>query len=249
VREIGPVLKAELHAHTSDDPRDSIPHSTPELIDCAARHGYHVLALTLHDRSLDIAPFLAHAEARGVVLIRGIERTIDGRHVLLLNFDERAERVNDFRGLAALRRAHPHGVVIAPHPFYPGQTCLGPLLDRHPELFDALEYNAFYTSAFNSFNARAVEWAARHGKPVVGNSDVHRLRQMGTTYTLIDAQPTADEICAAIRAGRVGFRTAPLSAGEAFAHLGSLAAGEVRRLFKVRRAELRAEPASTAMSR
>jgi predicted metal-dependent phosphoesterase TrpH len=230
------MLKAELHAHTSDDPRDWIPHSTTALIDAAAGLGYRVLAVTLHDRLLDIEPFREYAAARDVVLVRGIERTIERRHVLLLNFDERAEQVDDFSGLAALRRASPHGVVIAPHPFYPGQSCLRSVLDRHPDLFDALEYNAFYTSAFNAFNTRACEWAIRHGKPMVGNSDLHRLRQFGTTYTLIDAEPTANDVCAAIRAGRVTFRTSPLSSREAFAHLGALAAGEVRRLFRPRRA-------------
>jgi predicted metal-dependent phosphoesterase TrpH len=230
------MLKAELHAHTSDDPRDWIPHSTTDLIDRAAGLGYRVLAVTLHDRLLDIGPFLEYAAARGVVLVPGIERTIQKRHVLLLNFDERAEQIDDFNGLAALRHATPHGAVIAPHPFYPGESCLQAVLDRYPELFDALEYNAFYTSSFNAYNTRACEWAARHGKSMVGNSDVHRLRQMGTTYTLIDAEPTPNDVCAAIRAGRVAFRTSPLSAVQAFNHLGALAAGEVLRLCRVRRA-------------
>jgi len=226
------VLKAELHAHTSDDPRDCIPHSTTDLIDRAACLGYQVLAVTLHDRCFDPSGYVAYAQTRGVVLIRGIERTIERRHVLLLNFDDGARRVDSFEKLAALRRENPRGLVIAPHPFYPGQTCLGRLLDRHPDLFDALEYNAFYTRALNMFNDAALEWAARHGKPIVGNSDVHRLQQLGKTYTLIDAEPDADALCAAIRAGRVEMRTAPLSTGEALAHAGALAMGELRRLLR-----------------
>jgi hypothetical protein len=38
---------------------------------------------------------------------------------------------------------------------------------------------------------------------LVGNGDVHRLEQLGTTFTLVDAEPTADAICDAIAAGRV----------------------------------------------
>ena len=34
---------------------------------------------------------------------------------------------------------------------------------------------------------------------------------MGTTYSLVDAEPHADAICEAIRAGRVEVRTEPLS--------------------------------------
>ena len=66
-----------------------------------------------------------------------------------------------------------------------------------------------YTRALD-FNRRAVAWARAHGKPLVGNTDLHLLEQMGTTYSLVDAEPNADAICAAIRAGRVEVRTEPL---------------------------------------
>ena len=60
------------------------------------------------------------------------------------------------------------------------------------------------------FNRRAIRWARAHGKPLVGNTDLHLLDQMGTTYSLVDAEPQADAICDAIRAGRVEVRTEPL---------------------------------------
>jgi|TARA_B100001964_G_scaffold243286_1_gene320752 hypothetical protein len=40
---------------------------------------------------------------------------------------------------------------------------------------------------------------------------VHRLCQLGRTYSLVDAVPTPDAICAAIRAGRVEVRARPVS--------------------------------------
>ena len=75
---------------------------------------------------------------------------------------------------------------------------------------DAVERNAMFTSTVD-FNRRAERWAAAHGKPIVGNGDVHRLRQVGTTYSLIDAEPNADAICEAVRAGRVQVQGRPLS--------------------------------------
>ena len=51
------------------------------------------------------------------------------------------------------------------------------------------------------FNQRAERWARRHGKPMVGNCDVHRLAQLGTTYSLVDAPADADAICEAVAAG------------------------------------------------
>jgi hypothetical protein len=69
--------------------------------------------------------------------------------------------------------------------------------------------NAMYTRHVN-FNGRAVAWARAHSKPLVGNSDLHNLAQMGTTFTLVDADPSPDAVCEAIRAGRVEVRTTPL---------------------------------------
>ena len=59
------MLKVELHTHTADDPVDRIPHSTRELIDGAAALGYYAVAVTLHDRQLDVAP-RSYADDRGV---------------------------------------------------------------------------------------------------------------------------------------------------------------------------------------
>jgi predicted metal-dependent phosphoesterase TrpH len=208
------MLKVELHSHTADDPHDRIPYSTTQLIDRAAELGYDALAVTLHDRQLDLQPLDAYARNRGVTLIPGIERTIRGKHVLLLNFKRGTEDVHSFEDLASLRQRDPGGLVIAPHAFFPHPACLRDLLEEHSGLFDAVEYNAMFTPSLN-FNRAAIRWARRHGKPVVGNGDVHRLRQLGTCFSRVDAEPTADAICAAIRAGKVEFEARPLSWVEA----------------------------------
>src|SRR5262249_5055357 len=132
------VLKVELHSHTADDPADRIAFTTTELIDRAAAQGFDALAVTLHDRQLDLAPYRSYAERHRIVLIPGIERTIERKHVLLLNFSSAAERVESFEDLSRLRAAET-GLVVAPHPFFPSSTCLGDLLDRHAALFDAVE--------------------------------------------------------------------------------------------------------------
>jgi hypothetical protein len=139
----------------------------------------------------------------------GVERTVEGRHALLLNFATGAEQVCTFRDLARLKARQP-GLVVAPHPFFPGNVCLGRELDRYAHLFDAVECNAMYARGAN-FNRRAERWARRQGKPLVGNCDVHRLWQLGSTYSLVDAAPDADAICAAIAAGRVRVESRPLS--------------------------------------
>jgi len=209
----GAMLKADLHTHTADDPVDDIPYTTFELIDRAAALGYEALAVTLHEKQLDIRPFAAHAAERGIVLVPGIERTIEGRHVVLLNFSEGAEQVDTFADLARLKRRR-RGLVVAPHAYFPARSCLRGDLERHADLFDVVERNAMYTRAVD-FNRRAERWAARHGKPVVGNGDVHRLMQLGTTYSLIDAEKDPDAICDAIAKGHVIVESRPLSTVEA----------------------------------
>ncbi len=202
-------MKVDFHTHSADDPLDAIPYSTAQLVDHAAALGYGAIAITLHERQLDVTPLASYAADRGIVLIRGIEQTIEGRHVLLLNFSAATERVKTFAELARLKASEP-GLVIAPHAFYPASTCLRGLLDRYADLFDAVEYNAMFTASLN-FNARAVAWARAHGKPIVGNGDVHRLRQLGTTWSEVEARADADDICAAVAAGRVEYRATPLA--------------------------------------
>src|SRR5688572_23802406 len=150
------MLKVELHSHTADDPIDSIPHSATDLINHAAALQYDALAITLHDRQLDLRRLAPYAAERGIVLIRGVERSIQGRHVLLLNFSDEAETVSTFDDLARLRQRQ-RGLVIAPHPFFPAPSCLRGLLDRHCDLFDAVEYNAMFTEWVN-FNRAAERW-------------------------------------------------------------------------------------------
>jgi len=203
------MLKVDLHTHTADDPVDRIPYSTYDLIDRAAALGYNALAITLHDRQLDVRQYEAFAADRGIVLIPGIERTIEGKHVVLLNFSRATEEVGSFDDLRRLK-SRESGIVVAPHAFFPAPNCLRGLMDRHADLFDAVEYNAMFTSSLD-FNQKAVRWAREHGKPVVGNGDVHRLVQLGTTYSLVDARPDAASICAAITSGRVEVCATPHS--------------------------------------
>lgn len=217
------MLKVELHAHTADDPSDRIPHSTCQLIDRAATLGYDALAITLHDRQLDVIPLRPYAADRGIVLIPGIERTIEGRHVLLLNFGPAAETVRSFDDLARLKERE-RGLVVAPHPFFPARSCLRGLLDRHAALFDAVEWNAMYTRAVD-FNAPAARWAERHGRPMVGNGDVHRLYQLGTCWSSIDADRDPAAICEAVAAGRVQVVSRPLTVREAAATVADVILG------------------------
>lgn len=217
------MLKVDLHLHTAEDPADNVAHDALALIDRARAKGFDALAITLHDRQLADPRVFDYARERRITLLSGIERAIEGRHVLLVNFPQTAEQVRTFEDVAALRSGS-NGIVIAPHPFFPDRTCLRSRMDEHADLFDAVEWSYFWTTGIN-FNARAARWARTHGKPLIGNSDSHDLRQLGRTYSLVFAEPGADAICDAIRNGLVSVETSPVPALE----LTQVLAGMVRR--------------------
>jgi predicted metal-dependent phosphoesterase TrpH len=225
------VIRVELHAHTADDPEDRVPYTAQDLIARAAALGYGALAITLHDAPFDPAPLAAFARQHGLRLLPGVERTIEGAHVLLINFPAAAAMaVRRLEDIAALKAAHPHGLVVAPHPCYPVGSALGRRrLDAFGTLWDAVEVNALHVRLPN-WNRAAIAWAEAHGRPLVGNGDVHRLAQLGRTWSEVDVDLPADmsdadaasAICAAIRAGRVRVVGAPLSpwlAGLIFAQM------------------------------
>lgn len=217
------MLKVDLHLHTKDDPADVISHGAHQLIDSAAELGYDALAITLHDRDLTDPHMFDYARDRRITLLPGVERTIEGRHVLLINFPQPTDHIRTFDDLRRVR-IESNGLVVAPHPFFPDSRCLRSTLDTHADLFDALEWSYFWTGGLN-FNARAARWATEHGKPLVANSDLHDLRQLGRTYSVVFAERDPDAICSAIRDGRVSVYTSPVPKLE----LAKVLAGMLRR--------------------
>ena len=119
------------------------PSRTPRAICSNALQisGYDALAVTLHDRYFDPEQHAADAARCGILLLSGIERTIQGKHLLLINFPEAASRVQTFDDVRALK-ARTNGLVVAPHPFYPVPSALRGTLDRLISLIDAIEINA-----------------------------------------------------------------------------------------------------------
>ncbi len=207
------MLKIDLHLHSAEDPEDVVIHDARTLVASAHSKGFEALAITLHNRQLTDAGLSSYAEELGVTLIPGVEKTVEGCHVLLLNFPQEAERARTFADVAALKDRHHDGIVIAPHPFFPHFSSLGRRMRDCADLFDAVEWSYFWTGTVN-FNARAARWAEKHGRPLVGSSDLHDIRQLGRTCSLVFAERNADAICHAIREGRVSLQTEPVPAVE-----------------------------------
>jgi len=203
------MLKVDFHAHTRDDPKDYIDFSARQLIDRAAERGLDALAITNHDVVTFNSKLQDYATRRNLLLIPGIELTLSNRHVVVINPEFReAPGGLSLDNLDLIRSDR--NLIIAPHPFYPGSRCLKKKLEEYADFFDAVEFSFFYCRLVNP-NERAVRTAARLKKPLVGSSDCHNIWQVGTTFSLVEAEKTVASIIAAVKRGAVRIGSSPLS--------------------------------------
>jgi predicted metal-dependent phosphoesterase TrpH len=199
-------LKADPHTHAADDPFDTLSHSAEMLIDAVAAAGMDVLAITCHDLSLYTHRLFEYAGRRNVLLIPGIEKFVSAKHVLILNPDPEHLQATTFDELREIGRRD--AAFVAPHPYYPAPSSLLGDLVRNIDLFDAIEWSSLYMRTVNP-NRWAARTASRYGLPLLGTSDTHGLPYEDTTYSWIEAEPTAWGVVEAIRAGRVTLETRP----------------------------------------
>lgn len=222
-------LKAELHAHCSDDPRDDIDHSAEMLIDAVAAKHYDVLAITCHGALVYNEYLAEYARRRDVLLLPGIESYLDGRHVLILNPGPEHLAATTF---AELRAAGPgDAAVIAPHPFYPGRVNVREKLFEYRDVFHAVEYCNFYVRGLN-FNRRAEKAARELGLPLIGTSDTHVLPFDDSTFAWIQAEREAASVIRAVRSGAVRLQTRP----RPLKHVGNMLRFAARQAWRDRHA-------------
>jgi len=212
------MLKVELHTHIDIDPVDKpmIKYSAKQLVDLAIGKKFDVLAITCHNLVYQNDRLKEYAMDKGLLLIYGIERDIEGRHVLIYGImQEEADGIKTFSDLKRLKeekaKIKENIFVIAPHPFYWGGTCLGDRIIKHLDLFDAWEFANFHTKIYNKPNQKVLRFAKQHNKPVVGNSDLHHVYYFNRTYSLIDTDKNEKAVFEAIRNNKVKIVSKPMS--------------------------------------
>jgi len=201
-------LKADLHLHTQEDPKDKVKYTAKQLIDEAWRQKFDVLAITNHNMVLYDDYLEKYALDKGILLIPGIEMKIEEKHIVLLNINERREK--DINTLEELKcHKGESSLIVAPHPYFSTLTSLGKKLDRYIHIIDALEYTHFYFRGIN-FNKKAERKAKQYNLPLLGVSDAHLISHFGSTYSLIDAEKTPQAVIRAIKENKVEIITRPL---------------------------------------
>ena len=203
------MLKVDLHLHTADDPIDRhFPHlgSTSSIAPSSLASTRSRSRCTKSSSPTPASAARARARHHSDPRDRAHHR---GTSCPPAQFPGGRGRVGSHaRRARAAQGAHRRPGDRAAPVFPRSTTACTAKLDAHPDLFDAVEWSYFWTRAIN-FNERAARWARAHGKPVVGNSDLHDIRQIGRTYSTIDAPRDASAICDAIRSGRVTLHTEP----------------------------------------
>jgi len=211
-----PLFKTDLHNHCNCDPVDHLHYSAEALVDRAIARGIHALAITPHGEVFHNPRAVDYAAEKGLLLIAGVEKMVEGREVVILNVvpDDISNefKFSDLRNLRA--RLGGQILVIAPHPFYPRPSCVGPVLTENQDLFDAVEHAHLYGFGWNP-NRQALRWAKSFGKAVVANTDCHDLSMVGRNWSEVDAEElTTDSLFAAIRTVKVKFVSRPPSVWE-----------------------------------
>ena len=199
------MLKVQLHIHTSEDKLDGdLGYNAKELIDNAEKLGFDVLAFTFHEDFFYPKDIVEYAKKKGILLIPGIELKVEGKHVLVYGVKEnlKVDKIKDLKNLKNV-------LVVAAHPYFPREHCLHGKLIKNIDVFDAIEYSSFYLGFWN-FNKRAVKAAKKFNKVLIGNGDVHDLRILDKTYSLVDAEKNIESVLNAIKKGKVEIKTRPL---------------------------------------
>lgn len=212
------MLKTDLHMHTNYIQKDEGNYHPRVLINNLARLGYNVIAITEHEMFKGkfynglrtYYHFKDYARKKGLLMIPGIETYIERREVLLINFTGDVRKYKTFDDLRELKKKE-NVLIIAPHPFYYKSQCVGRDLVKNIDVFDAVEHSSFYNKFFNKPNEKAIKTAREFNKPLVGNSDAHRLIQLNSNYTLIDSESKKEDVLEAIRKNKVKLITRPMN--------------------------------------
>jgi len=189
-------LKIDLHVHTcySEDATTTLK----EVVYYAKKKGLDGVAVTDHET---LRGALKLARKSQLTIISGLEVATQSGHILALNITtlippklsltETVQKIHDAGGVAVI--AHP-AVVL--------KTGLGQKITSSSNI-DAVEVinSASFPFFLSTYLARRL--AEKLNLPQTAGSDAHHAAEIGTAYTLVDADSNSDDVAEAIRKGAI----------------------------------------------
>ncbi|MFH1174029.1 MAG: PHP-associated domain-containing protein [archaeon] len=213
------MLKADFHLHAKEDTQDWIAYTAKELVDLAVNKGFSVLSFTFHDVCFYPKELVTYARKKGILLLPGIEKTIEHKHVLLINYPlrdkKKIEQIDNFstlrKYLNSLKLVERESLLtVFAHPRFWFIGMSKSVFRKNIDLADALEYQSFRHVLYD-FNEDILRLASKYHKRTIGNTDAHLLNQFGHTYTNIVAKKEAKSIIQAIKRGKSNITSRSLS--------------------------------------
>lgn len=187
-------LKIDLHVHTcySEDATTTLK----EVVYYAKKKGLNGVAITDHET---LKGALKLARKSQLIIIPGLEVETQRGHILALNIKtlippklsltETVQKIHDVGGVAVV--AHPAMVL---------KTGLGLRITSNSNI-DAVEVinSASFPFFLSTYLGRRL--AKRLNLPQTAGSDSHHALEIGTAYTLVDADSNTVDVVEAIRKG------------------------------------------------
>lgn len=132
-----------------------------------------------------------------LLIIPGVEISSTEGHIIGLNIQELVPK--NLTAEETIERIHSlGGLAIACHPKAFFKASLGRKTNKN---FDAVEVVNASALPFKRSTRQALEIAKSLGAPQVGGSDAHYAPEIGSAYTLVDAEPDCEKVVKAISKG------------------------------------------------
>lgn len=192
-------FKVDFHVHSemSFDGRSSLDH----IAESAAKKGLSAIFIADHN----MFSLKRKEERCGVWLMPACEISTDRGHVLALFCDTSCdiEKLTENRlpsvseAVTEIHRCG--GIAVIAHPFQSGERNI----DDIAEVVDFVEiYNSRAVFKNRKANDLAKSFAEKHGVTGIGGSDAHSAKEVGNSYTIVNAD-SVDDIRSALEKGNV----------------------------------------------
>ncbi|MDG6221859.1 MAG: CehA/McbA family metallohydrolase [Candidatus Bathyarchaeota archaeon] len=183
-------LKIDFHVHTCYSKDSSI--TLEQVVSFAKKRGLDGVAITDHN-SVEGALKLKTKE---IIVIPGIEVSTLQGHLLGINLttpipaklsmEETIQQIHEAGGIAVA--AHPTAFYKSP-------------ATRKVTSYDAVEVMNAASIPFSVLTHYSRKFAEQLNLPQTGGSDSHYAPEIGSAYTVVDADPNIDEIAKAVIRG------------------------------------------------
>jgi predicted metal-dependent phosphoesterase TrpH len=185
-------LKIDLHVHTCYSGDSSI--TLKQVVAYAKKRGLDGVAITDHNTVKGALKL----KTRDILVVPGIEVSTLNGHLLGLNVTTPIPaKLGIEETIHLIHEAG--GIAVAPHPtaFYKSPP------SRRVSSYDAVEVMNASSVPFSILTHFSKKFAESLDLPQTGGSDSHYAPEIGSAYTVVEADAAVDEIVSAIKNGNV----------------------------------------------